>query len=329
MVRIVNWDTLSDRNFSTLVVGNGFSQCFSRNFSYESLHSFAVAEGLVNANVANVFTRLNTINFEDVLDKMNSTRIVLTALGGYDEALVHIISSHDEVKNSLIESVNRLHPEHHVTNERLTALSAHLTSYNQIYTTNYDLLLYWAIMSNPQVFKDFFWGNDLSFNSENAELRTGATGIHYLHGALHLFKDRIGRVRKLTTGGDLLTSIYTSIRNDNLPLFISEGDHGQKLLKIRSNEYLSFCYSNLCNSSGNVLMFGHTLSPQFDRHLLAALRQAYERSLGNVNPLSISISIYGNNLNLAREIDLAITQNISPDIERSFFDSQSHPLGQA
>lgn len=169
----------------------------------------------------------------------------------------------------------------------------HLSSYRQIYTTNYDLLLYWAILSNPQTFKDYFWDNNLSFDPDNTELRLGTIAVHYLHGALHLFRDNDGGVRKITTNDDLLTDIYNNIRNDRLPLSVSEGDHEQKLLKIRSNEYLRFCYNKLGNSTGNILIFGHTLSSQFDEHLLVALKHAYERSQ---RALSVSISIYGNNI---------------------------------
>ena len=57
-----------------------------------------------------------------------------------------------------------------------------------MFSTNYDLLVYWAIMceEDPNDFRDFFWDPSLIFDSADVEVWGRPTVVHFLHGGVHL-----------------------------------------------------------------------------------------------------------------------------------------------
>ena len=76
--------------------------------------------------------------------------------------------------------------------------------YRFVFSTNYDLLIYWAVMNHeptdpkdlsgkkPTIndFKDFFFQaeeHSTVFDITNTGITSTATRVLYLHGALHLF----------------------------------------------------------------------------------------------------------------------------------------------
>lgn len=115
-----------------------------------------------------------------------------------------------KLKNSLIEAVKELHPEYvfSVSEEESKVCSSFLNYYldngGNIFSTNYDLLLYWTLMrNNPEKANDGFGReleNDLSDgfvaeeDREYSELRWGKTGqdrifIIYMVRCLYLIQE--------------------------------------------------------------------------------------------------------------------------------------------
>ena len=113
-----------------------------------------------------------------------------------------------------------------------------------IYTLNYDLLLYWATGDNSGFLgRDGFWHDSDSgliiWESANAQ------SVYYLHGALHLYYKE-SELRKHQYNKEIDLTILQQVRSEmssgRFPLFVAEGESEQKLEKIRGNEYLSYCY---------------------------------------------------------------------------------------
>jgi Domain of unknown function (DUF4917) len=73
-----------------------------------------------------------------------------------------------------------------VSDASLKGIRDYIRTFDFVYSTNYDLLMYWAIMSEDPTldFVDYFWGE--AFDSLNTEVWGDRTRILYLHGALHL-----------------------------------------------------------------------------------------------------------------------------------------------
>jgi hypothetical protein len=127
------------------------------------------------------------------------------------------------------------------------SINQELARYRTVFTTNYDLLNYWAIQHSPQAIDDLFQGPEPGFDL--SATATDKTRLLYLHGGLHLVRNQDGTARKLmSTEGTLLGSfaINNTIKTlDDVPLFVNEGPSADKLKTIRSSDYLSFCYDQL------------------------------------------------------------------------------------
>jgi hypothetical protein len=66
--------------------------------------------------------------------------------------------------------VSTIHGEGHfnsITTEQLLAIRAELSNYTSVFSTNYDLLIYWAIMAaEDRRFDDSFRGRGVPFDAE-------------------------------------------------------------------------------------------------------------------------------------------------------------------
>lgn len=60
----------------------------------------------------------------------------------------------------------------------------------------------------------------------------------------------------------------------HFPIYVSEGDSEKKLAQIKSNNYLSHCYQELLNSDGGITVLGQGLNPQYDKHLIDAIKKS-------------------------------------------------------
>jgi hypothetical protein len=112
--------------------------------------------------------------------------------------------------------------------------------------------------------------------------------VIYLHGALFLFSGwplaypNTLKLRRSPTM-DLLDSIEEQVRRGMFPLFVSEGASQRKLATIRTNAYLSFALQMLQHSNERLVLFGSSLTPNYDQHIIEAL---------NFKKRQIAISIY-------------------------------------
>jgi len=221
----------------------------------------------------------------------------------------------------LINTIHAVHiPWRLVQPSTLATINAELASYSTVFTSNYDLLNYWAILHAPAS-TDLFRSADASFDLRDT--RTDATRILYLHGGLHLVRNLDGTARKLpTTDSTLLSSfaINNTIKTlDDVPLFVSEGKVEEKLKTIRSSDYLSFCYEQLLGHEGALCIFGHDLGAQ-DKHLVDAIRQA------RVTTLAIAVS--GRSDGFIRQQKRRYSQLFDGSgVALRFFAARSHALG--
>ena len=103
------------------------------------------------------------------------------------------------------------------------------------------------------------------------------TKVLLLHGALHLYKSQDGRTFKKLSGEDGNLLDLFDVQGDAIPLFISEGTSRDKLSAIIRNDYLSFAYERFSKHRGSLVVFGHSLSPEFDQHLDRRFMRKWKR----------------------------------------------------
>jgi hypothetical protein len=304
------WSTISDRFANAnLLLGNGSSIAVSPDFRYSSLHARAT---LTTTDQA-VFTAADTTNFEEVLRHLRQAGLVCDAFGhDPDDAR----ESYDRVQRALFSAVRRVHPDWgSVPETTLTRIERALAKHDMIYTTNYDLLAYWAIMSREPRIKDFFWNPGGEFDALNVG-RGSSSCILYLHGALHLFQDpRTGGAGKRTAAAGNLLQQGRSKRAGTL--LVSEATSQEKLRSIRQSDYLSFAYRELADDSGSLVVFGHSLGEQ-DRHLVDVIDDHHRRL--------VAVSVMPGRRRKVIRAKLDYTDAL-PNQTIHFFDATTHPLG--
>lgn len=149
------------------------------------------------------------------------------------------------------------------------------------------------------------------------------SALYYLHGAIHLQESPDGYTFKVTaTQETSISEIIDESGFKDTPLFISEGKSEFKLRRIRSNDYLNFCYNRFSKAPGNFVVFGHSLSEDYDAHILSALKE------NNAEKIAISVFTGMEDKDKSKFINEVQTYFHSSKKEIVFFDSSSHPLGQ-
>lgn len=278
--RLETWDQVrAGAEFTGILVGNGASLAVWERFAYVSLYDVARNDNehhrLTAPDVA-LFDTLDTRNFEYVLAGLATARRVNEALAIEAPAIPERYAS---IQQALVEAVRSTHvPWARVPGTVLEAIREELLNYRFVYSTNYDLLIYWAIMyENRGGFKDFFWGS--YFDPANTELWGKATTALYLHGGLHLYRTLRGRTlkRAATEHLNLLDLFGTEPEPGATPLFISEGSAEDKLESIHRSDYLAFAYTQLAHHEGPLCVFGHSLG-EVDQHIIHQCHPTSRRS---------------------------------------------------
>lgn len=257
-------------SWNALLLGNGASIAISSAFHYDSLYAKAAKP----APVERVFDSLGTTNFELVLDALGVSSDVCDALG-HDTATVHNLV--DEVRELLFATVRDSHPSRSgVDDNQLSMLYRCLSRFAVTFTTNYDLLPYWAMMQegSNQV-KDLFWGADGTFDSSNCT--TSQSTLLYLHGALHLYFDSQTGLSGKRTGQNLLENPRGESASRHT-LLVSEASSLHKVRSIRRSNYLAYAHDALSGSSAPLVIFGHGLADN-DQHIVDAVKRQSQSKL--------------------------------------------------
>jgi hypothetical protein len=155
--------SLREQDTVHALLGNGFSIGCDRIFRYESLYELAVANGL-SARAQAAFARLGTNNFEGVLRLLEDLRSVAPHYGLSEEGCNLVVADAQTIKDTLVTSIATSHLAHAalVPDEKKNAALVFLQRFKNVFTTNYDLLLYWVILAEAgrPSFTDGFHGSE-------------------------------------------------------------------------------------------------------------------------------------------------------------------------
>jgi len=308
-------DTRLAGHCTGLLLGNGASRALWRGFAYDSL--FELAQKVRNRPLGQtdlaLFKALGSESFEQVLGSLNTTTRVNAALAiGASGPL----NRYYAIKEALIHAMRSVHlPWRLLPAATRLALNTALRDYQAIYSSNYDLLCHWAVAEAPEGFDDGL-DEDASFDASRPP--AGDHRLHYLHGGLHLLKDRDGATRRrLAVGSELLDGFAINTPGE-VPLFVNEGTGADKLRSIRGSDYLTRNLGALAVHRGPLCVFGHQLNTQ-DAHVLAALRQA------PIDAMAVSIFPLSDPWVLSQKKHYHAL--LGDRVTLEFFDATSHPLG--
>lgn len=291
-----------------LLMGNGFSIAYDpKIFSYNALSDFIKKSD--NSLLIKLFEIVNTYNFEQIMQQLNMSKKIISVFDSKSQGLQEIDKSIELLKEALISAVKALHPEYvfSIPEEKSTACARFLSDYlgtnESIFTTNYDILLYWVLMRNeiPNCIDGF--GRDLENDDgeyipeeerEYSELRWGKhkdiQNIFYLHGALPIFDAGIDIIKEEYDGKYILDKIKMRMEKGNYPIFVTAGNGDEKLNHILHNHYLSFCYDKLSTIKGSLVTFGFNFG-EYDEHIIRAINLAAKQDIRNCLR-SVYIGVY-------------------------------------
>ena len=274
-----------------LLLGNGFSMVYDPMiFSYNALYDFISSQK--DEVLIKILSAMKTKNFELMMAQLEVVSSLLKSLGADAKLQKQVEDAHSKLKTSLLDAIKSLHPEHvfKIADEKSQACAKFLDRFlrtgGQVYTTNYDLLLYWVLMRQevPNAIDGFgrellnpveaagggepgWWGLGWGKKRENQN-------IFYLHGSLPLFDTGTQVIKEQYDGGGyLLENISTRLEDGEYPIFVTAGNGDDKLSQIRHNPYLSDCYDHMSELDGSVVTFGFGFG-EYDGHIIEALNKA-------------------------------------------------------
>ncbi|WP_029585307.1 DUF4917 family protein [Bradyrhizobium sp. URHD0069] len=281
-----------------LLLGNGFSIALKPNiFTYGSLYENADFSKV--PHVTKLFDALKTQDFEVVIKHLQDAATVVEVYRPSATTLARSLRNDAAaIKDALVTAIAKRHPDrpYDVKPEEYAACRTFLSRFEHIFTLNYDVLLYWALMqSEVDALKirqdDGFRHPEEDPGAPWVSWQQGNQAtISYLHGALHLF-DAGSEITKYTwskTDRPIVEQIRAALDEEKYPLFVSEGTSASKKARILHSGYLHKAhrsFESCCGSSGNaIFVYGHSLADN-DDHVL--------RCIAKGNAACMAVSIYG------------------------------------
>lgn len=300
-------DAISETNDypRNVLLGNGFSRAYD-DAAFNYRHLFEASK--LPQKIKSLFAVFETEDYEKVIKNLETLEQIFNNKGNIVNELRCI---EELIKRDLVRTITNKHPnsQYEIAPERKAATLSFLSSFTNIFTVNYDLLLYWSIIFNIKD-NNKFWGdmNDgFSWNSPkdciwkpySLKLKV-IPNVFYLHGGLHLFHNERDTF-KITYDNEnkicLLDQIKAYINNDISPLVITEGNSKDKKFWIDQNNYLQYCYNKLSEISGVLFIHGHSLN-ETDQHIFDAINK-------NLKIKKIYISVHKDTENLDDKKKLA------------------------
>lgn len=318
---------LGRRGRTHLLLGNGFSIACDPRYDYRNLYNLASVA--YSEEIRRLFAIAGTNNFEGVLRILDNSIEVIVSYG-FEEILEFLVADRETIKESLIGSLVATHMTDtgELPDQMKKSCGNFLRPYYNVFTTNYDLLLYWVQMSNADLQpNDGFRNDDLVDDADYVVFKERAgdnKSIFFLHGALHFFRVN-GQLRKHTwcrTGTPLIPGVRNGLGLGQYPLFVAEGSSEKKLQQILSDSYLDYCLGKLGRIQNALVVFGLSFGNS-DDHILCAIKDNYRLS-------SVYVGLYGaehleqNIQTCAKLTAIGMARNATEHpLAIKFFDSES------
>lgn len=284
-----------------ILLGNGFSISWKDSvFRYDSLLNQAAFDS-ISVPAIEIFEALDTTDFEYVMRSLNdSSKIIPIYQPNSSEISANMVTDSSKLRDVLVKTIADNHPERpsEITEDEYENAINFLSRFDgNIYTLNYDLLLYWVMMKAYSQNKFKCTDGFIDPEEESTYVVWDTSGsnhprVYYLHGALHLFDSGI-ELQKFTwvrTQKRLIEQITEALSRNLYPHFVSEGTSEQKLKHIRHSDYLSRGFQSFSGigrikeGQDSLFIFGHSLADN-DDHILSVIPKS--------NIVMLFISVYG------------------------------------
>lgn len=336
MPKILTFDQALDMSAAHtkrhVLLGNGFSiACRSDIFLYGRLFEQANFDS-ASPRVRAAFDALGTTDFERVIKALRDfAQLVQVLIKNPGNLSQEILQEADVLREILVRTIASSHPDRpsDISEREYAHCRRFLSNFERVFTLNYDLLLYWALMHDeiepPVKCDDGFRKPEDNYEAQYVTWEPENTynqNIYYLHGALHIF-DAETELQKYTwvnTGIALIDQIRDALKRNYFPLFVAEGTSDQKLQRIRHSDFLSKAYRSFIPITGALFLFGHSLAEN-DDHIL--------RLIAHGKTSQLYVSLFGdpttdsNRVIIKRAREIAASRHERRPLEVFFYSAES------
>lgn len=280
-----------------LLLGNGFSiSCRPNAFTYGALLNEATFDD-ADGDMTSVFSLLGTTDFERVIEMLRLAAALVDEYEPGSSIGTRLRHDAEVVREALAVTLAARHPDlpFDITTAEYTAARTFLSHFKNVYTLNYDMLLYWAVMQDldpPVATNDGFGaGNDPAADYVVWEpyLDFRQQRLFFLHGGLHLYDSghEISKITWSRTGIPLVEQIRDALAANQYPLIVTEGTSREKEAKILHNAYLNHALRSFAKIQKVLFIHGHSLAPN-DQHIFRRIEEGrldrlYVSLFGNPN----------------------------------------------
>ncbi len=261
-----------------IIIGNGFGISFDQAFGSECFswnNLLELCEIEVDSPLCDLLHECN-LDFELAHKKLNNAIDIFVKYGEREDKIRFYQQQVDLLREQLIVAVSASHPNSFANanlerDAKIESGRRFLRQFDEIYSLNYDLLLYWL-----RCYKQSYIGSDSFCNStEHEDLvfrPDDSSNFLFPHGALFLNRNGISATKVRSSQYDpILAVVERNIDNGVFPITVSEGTGKQKREVIRGNKYLSYCYDRLQKVEGSVFTFGCSFMGGKDEHIIQQL----------------------------------------------------------
>ncbi|MBR0911487.1 DUF4917 family protein [Bradyrhizobium japonicum] len=251
----------------SILLGNGFS---SRYCAYTTLLE---KSGLpIDAPCRRLFDRMDTKNFEQVIRALEDASVIARTYGNDEQADI-LVRDAELVRKDLITAIQAAHPTH--LDKMLDVIPScveFLNPFKCVFTTNYDLLLYWVVIKSGGRFGDGFLNAKDADGFRGPFQEDNRCNVYNVHGGLQLFVRTDGELSKRLAGpdGGIEAIGRTIAEQKRFPLYVAEGNTESKQRRIHESRYLTLCFQRLKESSGCFFVYGSAAADN-DAHIYDAL----------------------------------------------------------
>lgn len=326
---IKEWQDIEGKGWNSLLLGNGASIAVSEKFCYGTLYEVA-KNGESFGDIKKIFEKLKTKDFERALLACWYAKVVNASLGQSCEV---VDKAYESIRGALIETVKEVHPAHSDVADHLQSIFEFMSCFSVVFSLNYDLIVYWAMMHGNKYitdcFKDCFlkggkFDSDVDGIRKRYPSKNGEdTLVFYPHGNLVVAEDFFEGEFKIKVSGkivpdDLLTTIGVKWKEGGLkPVFVSEGNSSEKLSSIGRSDYLRVVYEKLIPSKvgEGLVVYGWGMHEN-DYHILEALK------LGGVKRMAVSVFPSERHVEYCQHVKSSL-KKVGIDLEPYFFWSDS------
>jgi len=265
----------SDAEERSLLMGNGFSIACTQSFDYRKLLHKADFRGQGRSRrMRKLFKGAETSDFETVVRRLEESAATVGLYPNASPLVRRMTKDALVVRHGLAGAVAQVHPRRigDVGDTRLDQCNTFLQGFSQLFTLNYDALLHWARMRDPDPFDDGFRRREDRLLHDALDQQK----VFWLHGALHLREDGWSGDEPATVkatwadNGPLIDYVREAIEDGEYPLVVTEGTWKQKIRTIRRSPYLSWCFERMRATSGTLVTLGWGMKGN-DEHIVAAI----------------------------------------------------------